>query len=72
MIVQPQTMYVSLDKVQPPSHRLRESISEERLGELADSMAAEGLHQPIGLRGPFADHHYEVVWGDRRALAARR
>jgi len=72
MIVQPQTMYVPLAQIEPPAHRLRESIDEERLGELADSMAAEGLHQPIGLRGPLPGDVYEVVWGDRRALAARR
>jgi ParB family chromosome partitioning protein len=72
MIAQPRTEHVKLDQIQPPAHRLRESISEERLGELADSMAAEGLHQPIGLRGPLLTGNYEVVWGDRRTLAARR
>jgi len=72
MIVQPRTEYVPLAKIQPPAHRLRESIDEEALGALADSMAAEGLHQPIGVRGPLQGDVYEVVWGDRRTLAARR
>lgn len=53
-----------------PRHRLRESIDGERLGALADSMAAEGLHQPIGVRGPLQDGKYEIVWGHRRFLAA--
>jgi ParB family chromosome partitioning protein len=57
--------------IREPSHRLRESIAPEALGELADSMAAEGLHQPIGVRGPLADGTYEVIFGHRRLLAAQ-
>jgi ParB/RepB/Spo0J family partition protein len=62
---------VALVVIDEPTHQLRESINEEALGELADSMAAEGLHQPIGLRGPSAAGRYEIVWGHRRFLAAR-
>jgi len=58
-------------RIREPSHQLRASIDPEALGELADSMASEGLHQPIGARGPLADGDYEVVWGHRRFLAAR-
>lgn len=61
---------VPLSLIDPPSHQLREEIDPAKLGELADSMAAEGLHQPIGLRGPTADERFEVVWGHRRFLAA--
>lgn len=62
---------ILLSQIKPPGHRLRERIDEGALGELADSMAAEGLHQPIGVRGPMPDGLYEVVWGDRRTLAGR-
>lgn len=34
-------------------------------------MAAEGLHQPVGVRGPFQDGSYEIVYGHRRLLAAQ-
>ncbi len=63
--------YVEVAKVRPPQHRLRDSIADEALGALADSMAAEGLHQPIGVRGPMADGLHEIMWGHRRWLAAR-
>jgi ParB family chromosome partitioning protein len=62
---------VSLAKIREPAHQLRESIDPARLGELADSMSSEGLHQPIGVRGPTEDGSYEIVWGHRRFLAAK-
>jgi ParB family chromosome partitioning protein len=34
-------------------------------------MAAEGLHQPVGVRGPLADATYEIIYGHRRLLAAQ-
>jgi ParB/RepB/Spo0J family partition protein len=55
--------------IREPSHRLREKIDPQRIGELADSIAAEGLHQPVGIRGPFEDASYEIVFGHRRLLA---
>lgn len=62
---------VELDKIRPPSDQHRESINPERLGALADSIAAEGLHQPVGARGPMPDGTFEIVWGHRRYLAVR-
>lgn len=58
-----------LGKIREPAHQLRERIDPEALGQLADSIAAEGLHQPIGVRGPDAENVYEIVWGHRRYLA---
>lgn len=60
---------VPLALIREPSHRLRESIAPGPLGELADSIAAEGLHQPIGLRGPLNDGSFEIIFGHRRFLA---
>lgn len=54
-----------------PIEAHRERIDPERLGALADSIAAEGLHQPIGVRGPMPDGTFEIVWGQRRYLAVR-
>lgn len=62
---------VGLGLILEPSHKLRDTIDPERLGELADSIAAEGLHQPIGLRGPNPDGLYEIIWGHRRYLATK-
>jgi ParB family chromosome partitioning protein len=62
---------VEVALIRGPAHQLRETIDPGPLGELADSMAAEGLHQPLGVRGPDATGGYEVVWGHRRLLAAR-
>jgi ParB family chromosome partitioning protein len=62
---------IPLNIIREPSHRLRENIAPEALGELADSMAAEGLHQPVGLRGPLSDGTWEIIYGHRRLLAAQ-
>jgi len=71
MLMTPQYQNISLGLIDEPGHRLRDTIAVESLGELADSMAAEGLHQPLGVRGPDSAGRYEVVWGHRRLLAAR-
>lgn len=63
--------HVPLAQIEEPPHRLRVTIDPGRLGELADSMAAEGLHQPIGLVEPQDGGAYKIVWGHRRFLAAR-
>jgi ParB/RepB/Spo0J family partition protein len=60
---------VLLTQIREPSHRLRERIDPQKLGELADSIAAEGLHQPVGIRGPLAAGEYEIIYGHRRFLA---
>jgi len=62
---------ILLDLIREPGHRLREKIDPEQLGTLADSMAAEGLHQPVGVRGPLDDGTYEIIYGHRRLLAAQ-
>lgn len=62
---------VPMALIHEPPHQLRQTIDPERLGELADSMAAEGLHQPIGVRALDGEEAYEIIWGHRRFLAAR-
>lgn len=62
---------VEMRLIEEPGEVLRAQIDPVRLGELADSMAVEGLHQPIGVRGPVEGGRYEVIWGHRRFLAAR-
>lgn len=62
---------LSLAQIREPAHQLRTTMDQGALGELADSMSAEGLHQPVGVRGPDPSGEYEIVWGHRRLLAAR-
>lgn len=58
-----------LSSIAEPSEPARLSMEPESLGALADSIAAEGLHQPIGVRGPMADGRYEIGFGHRRYCA---
>jgi len=62
---------VRLALIRRPERPSRLAMDPEKLGELADDMAANGLLQRIGLRGPSADGTYEIVWGDRRTSAAQ-
>ena len=65
--------YVSilLDVLDEPDHPIRDTIDEDALHALADDMGANGLHQPIGVRGPSDRGRWEIIWGHRRLLAAR-
>ena len=62
---------IPLAQIAEPPHMLRDSIDPQRLGELADSIAAEGLHQRIGVIGTNAPESFLVVFGHRRLLAHR-
>jgi ParB/RepB/Spo0J family partition protein len=60
-----------VDAIDEPIVPLREQIDPTELHALIDDMAANGLLQPVGARGPNQHGRYEVVWGHRRLLAAR-
>lgn len=62
---------VPLALIRRPERPSRLALDPERTGALADDLAANGLLQRIGLRGPFPDGSYEIAWGDRRYAAAR-
>jgi ParB family chromosome partitioning protein len=62
--------YFPLDMIQPGKYQPRVDMSEESLEELADSIRAQGLVQPIVVR-PVADGHYEIIAGERRWRAAK-
>jgi len=55
--------------VDPPEDAHRKAIDPERVGALADDIAAQGLLQPPGVRGPSPEGRYRVIWGHRRYLA---
>jgi ParB/RepB/Spo0J family partition protein len=58
-----------LIQIAEPPHMLRDSIDPQRLGELADSIAAEGLHQRIGVKETPHPECFVLAFGHRRYLA---
>jgi ParB family transcriptional regulator, chromosome partitioning protein len=62
--------YFPLDMIQPGKYQPRVDMSQESLEELADSIRAQGLVQPIVVR-PVGDDRYEIVAGERRWRASR-
>jgi ParB family chromosome partitioning protein len=61
---------IPVDRVHRNPHQPRHAFDEESLAELAASIAAHGVIQPIVVRGS-ADGGYELVAGERRLRAAR-
>jgi ParB family chromosome partitioning protein len=59
-----------LDALQPGRYQPRASIPPESLAELAESIKAQGVMQPI-LARPLGPGRYEIVAGERRWRAAR-
>jgi len=62
--------YFPLDMVQPGKYQPRVDMSEESLNELADSIRAQGLVQPIVVR-PVSGGRYEIIAGERRWRASK-
>lgn len=61
---------ISLDKIQKGKYQPRNNIDPHALQELANSISAQGVIQPIVVRSIKPDH-YEVVAGERRWRAAK-
>jgi ParB family chromosome partitioning protein len=59
-----------LDQLQPGRFQPRARIGQEGLAELAESIKAQGVMQPI-LARPLGAGRYEIVAGERRWRAAR-
>jgi ParB family chromosome partitioning protein len=62
--------YFPLDLLQPGKYQPRVDMSQDSLEELADSIRAQGLVQPIVVR-PVNDGHYEIIAGERRWRASK-
>ena len=54
-----------VDLVQRGKYQPRKDIEPESLQELADSIRAQGVMQPIVVR-PVSDRMYEIIAGERR------
>jgi ParB family chromosome partitioning protein len=60
-----------LDVLQPGKYQPRVDMSQESLDELAESIKAQGLVQPIIVR-PIDDSRYEIIAGERRWRASKQ
>ena len=59
-----------VDLIQRGRYQPRRNFDEDRLRELADSITAQGMVQPIVVR-PAAEGRYEIIAGERRWRAAQ-
>jgi ParB family chromosome partitioning protein len=60
-----------INSLAPPTDPHRQAIDAERVVALAQDIAANGLINPIQVRGPLPDGLYEIIAGHRRTLALR-
>ena len=60
-----------IEFLQPGQYQPRRVMTEEGLDELADSIRAQGMIQPIVVR-PISKQLYEIIAGERRWRAAQR
>ena len=59
-----------IDQLQPGKYQPRTRMDQAALIELADSIKAQGIMQPILVR-PVGGGRYEIIAGERRWRAAR-
>ena len=59
-----------VDLIQRGKYQPRKDIDQESLQELADSILAQGVMQPIVVR-PISDRKYEIIAGERRWRATQ-
>jgi ParB family chromosome partitioning protein len=61
---------IPLESIDPNPYQTRSVMNEEQLGELAASIAANGVIQPILVR-PQADGRFQLIAGERRWRASK-
>ena len=62
--------YIPVDLIQTGKYQPRREIQTAALEELADSIKAQGVMQPIVIR-PIGDERYEIIAGERRWRATQ-
>ncbi|MGZ4870326.1 MAG: ParB/RepB/Spo0J family partition protein [Candidatus Angelobacter sp.] len=65
------TQEIPIDSIDPNPYQTRRRINEAALEELADSIRASGVVQPVVLR-PVANGRFQLVAGERRWHASKR
>lgn len=63
---------VDVGRLRPLPNQPRKTFDDAALDELAESIRARGMLQPIVVRDPDKDEHYEIIAGERRWRAAQR
>lgn len=63
-------LFVKIDLLKPNPHQPREDFDEEKLNELADSVKADGILQPITIEDA-EDGTFYIIAGERRTRAAK-
>lgn len=64
------TVTLRISEIEPNKSQPRREFNEEALAELAESIAAHGVIQPLLVR-PIAEGGYQIVAGERRWRASR-
>src|SRR5262249_10397914 len=62
---------IDIEHILPNSHQPRKTFDEASLNELADSIRAHGVVQPIVVR-PLDDGFFQLIAGERRWRASQR
>lgn len=63
------TLYVNVREITPSPYQPRKNFDQEKLEELAASIKANGLIQPLVVRS--TDNGYELITGERRWRASK-
>jgi len=63
---------VDVNRMRPLPNQPRKTFDDDALDELAESIKSRGMLQPIVVRDPDHDGHYEIIAGERRWRAAQR
>jgi len=61
---------LAIDLLKPGRYQPRRNMNKEALDELADSIRAQGIIQPLIVR-PLTEGNYEIIAGERRWRAAQ-
>ena len=62
---------IAIDRIQPGKYQPRTRMDDAALAELAESIRAQGVMQPILVR-PIEGGRFEIIAGERRWRAAQR
>jgi ParB family chromosome partitioning protein len=62
---------VDINRILPNAQQPRKNFDEEALNELADSIRAHGVIQPIVVQ-PLPDSFFQIIAGERRWRASQR
>ena len=63
---------VDVNRLRPLPNQPRKTFRDDALDELAESIKSRGMLQPIVVRDPEHDGHYEIIAGERRWRAAQK